>query len=206
MIRPNAYLLALLFGLLRNCVIQAAPLAIRPNVTNLTPVQRTNFVRCVVWMKTHPSAYDATKPSALNAYDWLVKLHNEGFLTHLTGGSGIHMAPSFFPWHREFLRSFEREIQRAALDLGFYISFSGILTFKSAQDLRDVAAFVPLDRLLIETDSPYLAPVPYRGKTNNPSYVPYVARQLADLRKIPVEDVARLTSANFERLFPAVQP
>jgi TatD DNase family protein len=97
------------------------------------------------------------------------------------------------------------EVARAALDLGFYISFSGILTFKSAQDLRGVAAFVPLDRLLIETDSPYLAPVPYRGKTNNPSYVPYVARQLADLRKMPVEDVARLTSANFERLFPAVQ-
>src|SRR6187431_3166959 len=85
------------------------------------------------------------------------------------------------------------EVARAALDLGFYISFSGILTFKSAQDLKEVASFVPLDRLLIETDSPYLAPVPYRGKTNNPSYVPYVARQLADLRKIPVEDVARLT-------------
>jgi len=97
------------------------------------------------------------------------------------------------------------DVARAALDLGFYISFSGILTFKSAQDLRDVAAFVPLDRLLIETDSPYLAPVPYRGKTNNPSYVPYVARQLADLRKMPVEDVARLTSTNFERLFAGVQ-
>ena len=93
------------------------------------------------------------------------------------------------------------EVARAALDLGFHISFSGILTFKSAQDLRDVAAFVPLDRLLIETDSPYLAPVPYRGKTNNPSYVPFVAKQLAQLRDMPVEDVARTTSANFERLF-----
>jgi TatD DNase family protein len=93
------------------------------------------------------------------------------------------------------------EVARAALDLGFYISFSGILTFKTAQDLRDVAAFVPLDRLLIETDSPYLAPVPFRGKTNNPSYVPYVARLLADLRKMPLEDVAVATSANFERLF-----
>ncbi|MDO8249803.1 MAG: TatD family hydrolase, partial [Rhodoferax sp.] len=69
------------------------------------------------------------------------------------------------------------QVARAALDLGFYISFSGILTFKNAQDLRDVAAFVPFDRLLIETDSPYLAPVPYRGKTNNPSYVPFVAAQ-----------------------------
>lgn len=97
------------------------------------------------------------------------------------------------------------EVARAALDLGFYISFSGILTFKTAQDLRDVAAFVPLDRLLIETDSPYLAPVPYRGKTNNPSYVPYVAKQLADLRKMPVEAIAGLTSVNFERLFSAVK-
>ncbi|MEO7391492.1 MAG: TatD family hydrolase [Ramlibacter sp.] len=93
------------------------------------------------------------------------------------------------------------EVARAALDLGFYISFSGILTFKSAQDLRDVAAFVPLDRLLIETDSPYLAPVPYRGKTNNPAYVPFVAQQLAELRKMPVDEVAHRTSANFDRLF-----
>ena len=93
------------------------------------------------------------------------------------------------------------EVARAALDLGFYISFSGILTFKSAQDLRDVAAFVPLDRLLIETDSPYLAPVPHRGKTNDPSYVPFVAQQLAQLRQLPVEAIAEVTSANFERLF-----
>ncbi|MES3003738.1 MAG: TatD family hydrolase [Pseudomonadota bacterium] len=97
------------------------------------------------------------------------------------------------------------EVARAALDAGFYISFSGILTFKSAQDLRDVAAFVPLDRLLIETDSPYLAPVPFRGKTNNPSYVPYVAQQLAQLRNMPVEEVAAVTSANFEHLFSGVK-
>jgi TatD DNase family protein len=95
-------------------------------------------------------------------------------------------------------------VARAALDLGFYISFSGILTFKSAQDLRDVAAMVPLDRLLIETDSPYLAPVPYRGKTNNPSYVPHVAAQLAQIKQCPVEDIARLTSANFDALFAGV--
>ena len=94
-----------------------------------------------------------------------------------------------------------REVARAALDLGFYISFSGILTFKTAQDLRDVAAFVPLDRMLIETDSPYLAPVPKRGKTNNPSYVPYVAQELARIKNIGVEDVARHTSRNFESLF-----
>ncbi|MES2530231.1 MAG: TatD family hydrolase [Pseudomonadota bacterium] len=96
------------------------------------------------------------------------------------------------------------EVARAALDLGFYISFSGILTFKKAQDLRDVAAFVPLDRMLIETDSPYLAPVPYRGKTNNPSYVPLVAQQIAQLRQMSVEAVAEATSRNFETLFDGV--
>lgn len=96
------------------------------------------------------------------------------------------------------------EVARAALDLGFYISFSGILTFKSAQDLRDVAAFVPFDRLLIETDSPYLAPVPYRGKTNNPSYVPHVAACLAALKGCPVEQIAEVTSRNFELLFKGV--
>ncbi len=69
---------------------------------------------------------------------------------------------------------------RAALDLGFYISFSGILTFRNAADLREVAQFVPLDRMLIETDSPYLAPVPHRGKTNSPALVPWVARQIAE--------------------------
>ncbi len=95
-------------------------------------------------------------------------------------------------------------VAEAALDLGFYISFSGILTFKSAQDLRDVAAWVPLDRLLIETDSPYLAPVPYRGKTNNPSYVPYVAKLLADLRGMKPEEMAELTSQNFNKLFSKV--
>jgi len=78
------------------------------------------------------------------------------------------------------------------------------VTFKNAQDLRDVAAFVPQDRLLIETDSPYLAPVPYRGKTNNPSYVPYVASELARVRQVPLDEIARVTSANFDRLFNLV--
>ncbi len=96
------------------------------------------------------------------------------------------------------------QVARAALELGYYISFSGIVTFKNAQDLRDVAAYVPLDRLLIETDSPYLAPVPYRGKTNNPSYVPYVAQQVAQLRGISTEEVGQITSANFDRLFAGV--
>jgi TatD DNase family protein len=92
-------------------------------------------------------------------------------------------------------------VARAALDLGFYISFSGILTFRNAADLREVAAFVPMDRLLIETDSPYLAPVPHRGKTNNPSYVPHVARQVAELKGVTVASVAEATSRNFRRLF-----
>ncbi len=94
------------------------------------------------------------------------------------------------------------DVARAALDLGFYISFSGILTFKNAADLREVARFVPMDRCLIETDSPYLAPVPYRGKTNNPSYVPFVAKQVAELKGCSVETIGEQTSRNFERLFP----
>jgi len=95
-------------------------------------------------------------------------------------------------------------VARAALDLGFYISFSGILTFKSAADLREVAQFVPLERILIETDSPYLAPVPYRGKTNNPSYVPHVAAQIAELKGLNVEAVGEATSRNFDALFRQV--
>lgn len=96
------------------------------------------------------------------------------------------------------------EVARAALDLGFYISLSGILTFKSARDLQEVAAWIPDDRLLIETDSPYLAPVPYRGKLNSPAYVPYVAAKLAELRGSTPEHIGTLTSANFTRLFPGV--
>jgi TatD DNase family protein len=97
-----------------------------------------------------------------------------------------------------------RAVAMAALDMGFYISFSGILTFKTAQDLRDVAALVPMDRLLIETDSPYLAPVPYRGKTNNPSYVPWVAKQLAEIKGCSPEAIGEQTSRNFDTLFAGV--
>ena len=93
------------------------------------------------------------------------------------------------------------EVARAALDLGFYISFSGILTFRNAHELREVARFVPLDRLLIETDSPYLAPVPFRGRTNQPAYVPFVAKQVAELKQLPQTEIARATSDNFDRLF-----
>jgi TatD DNase family protein len=97
-------------------------------------------------------------------------------------------------------------VARAAVELGFMVSFSGIVTFRNAEDLRDVVRFVPLDRCLIETDSPYLAPVPYRGKVNNPSYVPHVAAMVAQVKGLPLDEVARATSANFERLFHVPPP
>ena len=84
------------------------------------------------------------------------------------------------------------------------MSFSGILTFRNAADLREVAAFVPLDRLLIETDSPYLAPTPHRGKTNTPAYVPFVAAQIAQVRGISVEEVAHVTTENVNNLFTRI--
>jgi TatD DNase family protein len=93
------------------------------------------------------------------------------------------------------------DVAQAALDLGFHISFSGIVTFRNATALKDVATRVPLERMLIETDSPYLAPVPHRGKTNEPSFVPHVAVEIARLRGVPVEAIASATSANFFRLF-----
>jgi len=93
------------------------------------------------------------------------------------------------------------EVAQAAMEMGFYISFSGIVTFKSAAALRDVAAAVPLDRMLIETDSPYLAPVPYRGKTNQPGYVKHVAAEIARVKGVSIEDVGEVTTRNFFRLF-----
>lgn len=94
-------------------------------------------------------------------------------------------------------------VAKAALDQGFYISFSGILTFKNASALREVAAQVPLERTLIETDSPYLAPVPHRGKLNQPAYVRHVAEALASVKGVPIETVAAATTENFRRLFNA---
>ncbi|SHE64884.1 TatD DNase family protein [Microbulbifer donghaiensis] len=94
------------------------------------------------------------------------------------------------------------EMARAALDLNYYISLSGIVTFKNAEELRDVARRVPLDRLLVETDSPYLAPAPYRGKPNIPAYVREVAEFIAELRGMPFEQLAEITTENFYRLFP----
>src|SRR5450830_56405 len=97
------------------------------------------------------------------------------------------------------------EVAEAALGMGFYISFSGIVTFKSAKDLQAVARAVPLERMLIETDSPYLAPVPFRGRMNEPGYVRHVGEYIATLKDIPLEQVARQTTENFFNLFNAVR-
>lgn len=128
--------------------------------------------------------------------DTLAILKEEG-----QGGESANQATGVFHCFTE-----TQAVAKAALDMGFYISFSGILTFKTASDLRKVAQFVPLDRMLIETDSPYLAPVPYRGKTNNPSYVPYVAKLISELKDQSLETIAQATSHNFESLFSGVKP
>lgn len=93
------------------------------------------------------------------------------------------------------------EMAQAAMEMNFYISFSGIITFKTAEELRQVVKAVPMEKMLIETDSPYLAPVPYRGKQNEPTYVPEVARCIADLKGLRVEEVAEITRENFYTLF-----
>lgn len=93
------------------------------------------------------------------------------------------------------------EMAKQGLDLGLYISFSGIITFKNAEEIRDVARQVPLDRILVETDSPYLAPVPYRGKQNQPAYVREVCEYVAALKGVSAEEFARISTENFERLF-----
>lgn len=97
------------------------------------------------------------------------------------------------------------EVAQAAIEMNFYISFSGIVTFKSAKDLQDTASRVPLERMLIETDSPYLAPVPFRGKRNDPSLVVHVAEKIADLRQIPVAEVAAASRDNFFKLFNKIK-
>ncbi|MBS1184907.1 MAG: TatD-related deoxyribonuclease [Proteobacteria bacterium] len=96
-------------------------------------------------------------------------------------------------------------VAEAAIEMGFYISFSGIVTFKNAVALREVAAAIPLERMLIETDAPYLAPVPHRGQTNQPGFVKHVAEEIARIRGIPVETVGEVTSQNFFRLFAAAR-
>lgn len=97
------------------------------------------------------------------------------------------------------------EVALAAIEMNFYISFSGIVTFKKAFELKEVATKIPLERMLIETDSPYLAPVPFRGKLNQPGYVKHVAEEIAKLRGISVEEVGLATSANFNKLFNIIR-
>ena len=155
--------------------------------------------------RTHIRAAQAVKKPLVihtraSSADTLAILREEGETEgHASGHTGGKSAGGVFHCFTE-----TAEVARAALDLGFYISFSGILTFKTAQDLRDVAAFVPMDRVLIETDSPYLAPMPHRGKTNNPSYVPWVAKKIAEIKGLEVEEVGRVTSSNFDNLFQGV--
>lgn len=99
-----------------------------------------------------------------------------------------------------------QQVAEAAMQMGFFISFSGIVTFKNARDLQQIARAVPLDRLMIETDSPYLAPVPYRGQRNEPSFVPRVAEKIAELKGISVEAVAEASTRNFSSVFNALVP
>ena len=94
-----------------------------------------------------------------------------------------------------------KEVAKAAMDQGFYISFSGIVTFKNALEIKETCKYVPLDRLLIETDSPYLAPVPHRGKLNQPAWVSHVAQYIADLKGVSVEQIGQVTTQNFYQLF-----
>jgi TatD DNase family protein len=98
------------------------------------------------------------------------------------------------------------DVAKQAMALGFYISFSGIVTFKNALTIKEVAQQIPLDRMLVETDSPYLAPMPYRGKTNQPSYVKFVAEEIAKLRSISLNEVSEATTSNFFRLFKHAVP
>jgi len=97
-------------------------------------------------------------------------------------------------------------VAKAAMDMGFYISFSGIVTFKNAKELKEVARAVPLERMLIETDAPYLAPMPHRGRTNEPGFVRHVAEEIARIKEVSVAEVGTVTSRNFFDLFKAAHP
>lgn len=145
--------------------------------------------------RTHIRASRATgKPLIIHtrsaSEDTIRIMREEGAGTDAGGAAGVMHC---------FTESLE--VAQAAMEMGFYISFSGIVTFKSAKELQAVARAVPLDRMLIETDSPYLAPVPYRGKMNEPGLVRHVAEFLADLKEMPLERVAQQTTDNFFDLF-----
>jgi TatD DNase family protein len=145
--------------------------------------------------RTHIRASRATgKPLIIHtrsaAEDTIRIMHEEGAGTDAGGAGGVMHC---------FTESLE--VAQAAMAMGFYISFSGIVTFKSAKELQAVALAVPLERMLIETDSPYLAPVPHRGKMNEPGLVRHVAEFLAKLKGVPLEQVAQQTTDNFFKLF-----
>lgn len=145
--------------------------------------------------RTHIRASRATgKPLIIHtraaSEDTIRIMREEGAGTDAGGAAGVMHC---------FTESLE--VARAAMEMGFYISFSGIVTFKSAKDLQAVAREVPLEQMLIETDSPYLAPVPFRGRMNEPGLVRHVAEYIATLKEIPLDQVARQTTENFFRLF-----
>jgi TatD DNase family protein len=145
--------------------------------------------------RTHIRASRATgKPLIIHtrsaSEDTIRILREEGAGTGQGGAAGVMHC---------FTESLE--VARAAMDMGFYISFSGIVTFKNARELQAVAREVPLERMLIETDSPYLAPVPHRGKMNEPGLVKHVAEFLATLKGVPLEELAQRTTGNFFELF-----
>ncbi|MDB5772011.1 MAG: tatD2 [Burkholderia sp.] len=145
--------------------------------------------------RTHIRASRATgKPLIIHtraaSEDTIRIMREEGAGTNAGGAGGVMHC---------FTESLE--VAEAAIEMGFYISFSGIVTFKSAKDLQAVARAVPLERTLIETDSPYLAPVPFRGKTNEPGFVRHVGEYLATLKGLPLERVAQQTTDNFFNLF-----
>jgi TatD DNase family protein len=150
--------------------------------------------------RTHIRASRATgKPLIIHtrsaAADTLRIMREEGAGSDAGGAAGVMHC---------FTES--QAVADAAIEMGFYISFSGIVTFKSARDLQAVARAIPLERMLIETDAPYLAPVPFRGKTNEPGFVRHVAEYIATLRGEPLERVARQTTANFFDLFRTAEP
>jgi len=145
--------------------------------------------------RTHIRASRATgKPLIIHtraaSEDTIRIMREEGAGTDAGGAAGVMHC---------FTESLE--VAKAAMEMGFYISFSGIVTFKSAKDLQAVAREVPLEQMLIETDSPYLAPVPFRGKMNEPGLVRHVAEYIATLKDVPLEQVARQTTENFFKLF-----
>jgi TatD DNase family protein len=150
--------------------------------------------------RTHIRASRATgKPLIIHtrsaAADTLRIMREEGAGSDAGGAAGVMHC---------FTES--QAVADAAIEMGFYISFSGIVTFKSARDLQAVARAIPLERMLIETDAPYLAPVPFRGRTNEPGFVRHVAEYIATLRGEPLERVARQTTANFFDLFRTAEP